>query len=50
VQKEPADIRIYLAAALQARDAAKPVLDWVTLNKAEDAAAARLIARLKTGT
>ena len=50
VQKEPADIRIYLQAALQARDAAKPLLDWVALNKTEDAAAARLIARLKTGT
>jgi Tfp pilus assembly protein PilF len=50
VQKEPADIRIYLEAALQARDAAKPVLDWVALNHTEDAAVARLIARLKTGT
>lgn len=50
VQKEPADIRIYLEAALQARDAAKPVLDWVALNHTEDAAAARLIARMKTGT
>jgi len=50
VQKEPADIRIYLEAALQARDAARPVLDWVALNHTEDAAAARLIARLKAGT
>lgn len=50
VQKEPADIRIYLEAALQARDAARPVLDWVALNHTEDAAATRLIARLKTGT
>ncbi|NGZ83312.1 tetratricopeptide repeat protein [Duganella aceris] len=50
VQKEPADIRIYLEAALQARDGAKPVLDWVAANHTEDAAAARLIARLKTGT
>jgi len=50
VQKEPADIRIYLEAALQARDAAKPVLDWVAQNHTEDAAATRLIARLKTGT
>jgi len=50
VQKEPADIRIYLEAALQARDAAKPVLDWVAQNRTEDAAATRLIARLKTGT
>jgi predicted Zn-dependent protease len=50
VQKEPADIRIYLEAALQARDDARPVLDWVALNRTEDAAAARLIARLKAGT
>jgi Tfp pilus assembly protein PilF len=50
VQKETADIRIYLEAALQARDNAKPVLDWVALNHTEDAAATRLIARLKTGT
>lgn len=50
VQKEPADIRIYLEAALQARDAAKPVVDWVVLNRTEDAAAMRLIARLKAGT
>jgi tetratricopeptide (TPR) repeat protein len=50
VQKEPADIRIYLEAALHARDSAQPVLDWVALNRTEDAAATRLIARLKTGT
>jgi Tfp pilus assembly protein PilF len=50
VQKEPADIRIYLEAALLARASAKPVLDWVALNHTEDAAAARLIARLKAGT
>jgi tetratricopeptide (TPR) repeat protein len=50
VQKEPADIRIYLEAALQARDAARPVLDWVALNHTEDVASARLIARLKAGT
>jgi Tfp pilus assembly protein PilF len=50
VQKEPADIRIYLEAALRARDTAKPVLDWVALNQTEDTAATRLIARLKAGT
>jgi tetratricopeptide (TPR) repeat protein len=50
VQKEAADIRIYLEAALQARDSAKPVMDWVALNHTEDAAATRLIARLKAGT
>jgi len=50
VQKEPADIRIYLEAALQARDAASPVVEWVALNHTEDAAASRLIARLKAGT
>lgn len=50
VQKEPADIRIYLEAALQARDPAKPVVDWVALNQTEDAAATRLIARLKAGS
>jgi predicted Zn-dependent protease len=50
VQKEPADIRIYLQSALKAGDAAKPVLDWVALNHTEDAAATRLIAQLKAGT
>jgi Tfp pilus assembly protein PilF len=50
VQKEPADIRIYLEAALRARDTARPVLDWVALNQTEDAAATRLVARLKAGT
>ena len=52
VQKEPADIRIYLEAAAQARDtaAAKPVLDWVNQHHTEDAMAARLIRQLKVGT
>ena len=52
VQKEPADIRIYLEAATQARDsaAAKPVLDWLSANRTEDIAAARLAQRLKAGT
>ena len=52
VQKEPADIRIYLEAAVQARDAsaAKPVLDWIALHHTEDVAAARLVRQLQTGT
>lgn len=52
VQKEPADIRIYLEAAAQARDtaAAKPVLDWVAAHHTEDVAAARLIRQLQAGT
>jgi predicted Zn-dependent protease len=52
VQKEAADIRIYLDAALQARDAgaARPVLDWVAKNRTEDVAAARLARQLNTGT
>ena len=52
VQKEPADIRIYLEAAVQARDAAaaKPVVDWITQHKIEDVAAQRLMRELSTGT
>ncbi|MYN20408.1 hypothetical protein GTP81_27070 [Rugamonas sp. FT107W] len=52
VQKEAADIRIYLESALHARDAnaAKPVLDWVALNRTEDVAASRLIRQLQAGT
>ena len=52
VQKEAADVRIYLEAALQAHDraAAKPVLDWLAASHAEDNAAARLVQQLKTGT
>ena len=48
VQKEPADIRIYLEAAAAARDAgaAEPVIDWVTRHKIEDVAAQRLIRQL----
>ncbi|KQQ40099.1 hypothetical protein ASF61_04690 [Duganella sp. Leaf126] len=48
IQKEPADMRIYLDAALQARDrdAAQPVLDWIAKNKTEDAGAARLVRQL----
>lgn len=52
VQKEPADIRIYLQAAVQARDAAaaKQVIDWVATHHTEDAAATRLIHQLQAGT
>nr|WP_315215833.1 hypothetical protein [uncultured Duganella sp.] len=52
VQKEPADIRIYLEAAVAARDAvaAKPVVDWVTRHGLEDVSAQRLILQLTNGT
>lgn len=52
VQKEPADIRIYLEAAVAARDAvaAKPVVDWVTQHGIEDVTAQRLILQLTNGT
>jgi len=48
IQKEPADMRIYLEAALQARDrdAAQPVIDWIAKHKTEDAAAAKLVHQL----
>lgn len=51
VQKEPADMRIYLQAAVLARDAgaAKPVIDWVAKHKTEDVAAARLLRQLQAG-
>jgi hypothetical protein len=52
VQREPADIRIYLESALLARDAAaaKPAIDWVAQHGIEDVAAARLIRQLNLGT
>ena len=52
IQKEPADIRIYLEAAVAARDAgaAKPVVDWVAQHRIEDVAAQRLIRQLTNGT
>ncbi|HWW70645.1 MAG TPA: hypothetical protein VN089_11940, partial [Duganella sp.] len=52
VQREPADIRIYLEAALGAREAgaAKPVIDWVTRHRIEDVAAQRLMRQLTNGT
>lgn len=43
VQKEPADARIYLDAAAQARDldAARPVLAWLARNRTENVTPAR---------
>jgi Tfp pilus assembly protein PilF len=51
VQKEPADIRIYLDAALHAHNAgaAQPVLDWIAAHGSEDVAAAQLARQLKGG-
>ncbi|MYM69520.1 hypothetical protein GTP45_22135 [Pseudoduganella sp. FT55W] len=51
VQKEPADIRIYLEAALQAQDAgaAKPVIDWVASHHTEDVMVTRLMRQLRAG-
>jgi Tfp pilus assembly protein PilF len=51
VQKEPADIRIYLDAARQSHDAdaARPVLDWIAAHGTEDVAVARLLRQLKGG-
>jgi hypothetical protein len=44
VQKEPADMRILLEAALAAgeRQAARPVLDWIAVHHVQDASLARL--------
>ena len=49
VQKEPADLRIYLEAALQARDsaAAAPVLTWIRNKGVQDAAVLKLVQQLK---
>ncbi|MET3131748.1 putative Zn-dependent protease [Oxalobacteraceae bacterium GrIS 1.11] len=51
LQREPADLRIYLEAALQAHEpaAAKPALDWMSAHRGEDAAALRLARQLKAG-
>lgn len=47
LQREPADARILLEAALAAQDrrAAQPVLDWLTANRVEDAHLQRLRAQ-----
>lgn len=48
VQKEPADVRVYLEAAAAAndREAAAPVLSWLKRNRLEDVALIPLIAKL----
>ena len=49
VQKEPADARILLEAALAAneRKAAQTVIAWMTRNKLEDATLSRLVRRMQ---
>ncbi len=51
VQKESADMRVLLEAALKAGDkaAARPVLDWIAKNAVEDVAVQRLARQLKGG-
>ncbi len=51
VQKEAADMRIYLEAALAARDAgaARPVLDWIAAHPCDDVVALRLVRQLGGG-
>ena len=49
VQKEPADTRLVLEAALAAgsREAAEPVMRWIEKHRLEDVAIAALVQRLK---
>ena len=49
VQREAADVQIYLAAALAAQDdaAAKPALDWLVANHSDDVTALRMARQLK---
>ncbi len=51
VQKESADMRILLEAAIVAHDkaAAAPVLDWIRTSQVEDVALARLARQLNSG-
>ena len=51
VQKEPADVRILLEAALAAHDraAAAPLLDWLKRTRLEDHAVNALVAKLGAG-
>lgn len=51
IQKEPWDARLLLESALAAgdRDAAKPVLDWITTNHIDDTRLRALVARLSKG-
>ncbi len=50
VQREPADARVLLEAALAARqsEAARPVLEWLTTNAVQDNRLSALAARLHT--
>ncbi|GAC1323738.1 MAG: hypothetical protein NVSMB28_17270 [Collimonas sp.] len=52
IQKEPADVRVFLEAALAANDraAAAPVLDWLKKTRLEDQAVNALAAKLATGS
>jgi tetratricopeptide (TPR) repeat protein len=52
VQKEPADVRIYLEAALKANNSAgaKPVLNWIKASGLEDVAVSKLVLQLKAGS
>lgn len=51
VQREPADARVLLEAAVAANDptAAAPAIDWLRANQTEDAVLAPLLARLDRG-
>ncbi len=51
VQKEPADVRVFLEAALAANDkaAAAPVLDWLKKTRLEDHAVNALAAKFAVG-
>jgi hypothetical protein len=51
VQREPADARILLESALAAgnREAAQPVLDWLSANHVEDLRLQRLATQFHEG-
>jgi len=49
VQKEAADVRIYLEAALKAKGDAGPVLNWIKTSGLEDVAVNKLVQQLKAG-
>ena len=49
VQKEAADVRIYLEAALKAKGDAGPVLNWIKTSGLEDVAVKKLVQQLKAG-
>jgi hypothetical protein len=50
VQKETADLRIYLEAALKAGASAAPIMEWIKTNKLEDVTIAKLARQLKAGS